>query len=292
MAFSTTTKAQSTYEISGQLQDTIEHMFLEYTSVSLIHAEDSILATYTRSDLEGNFKMNVEKPGDYIIIVSHPSFATYLDKINIKDAKTNLGDIFIISKRNLLETVIISAQRAIMIKGDTIEYAADSFNVREFANVDELLKKLPGLEVNRDGSITAHGEKVQKMFVDGEEFFSDDPAVLAKTLKASSIDKVQVFNDKSENAKNTGIDDGETVKTINLTLKDDAKKGTMGRVGAGYAINDYYEGELVLQNFKGKRKLALFALGGNTNNTQLSWQDRMSMGENFEMNDDGSMTIW
>lgn len=284
--------AQTNIAVTGQLKDTVESLYLEHTSVSLIHAEDSLLAGFTRSDLDGNFKLSVPKEGEYIIIVSHPSFATYIDKVKIENNGSSLGEIILISKKNLLEEVIISGQRAIMIKGDTIEYAADSFKVREFANVDELLKKLPGLEVNKDGSITAHGEKVQKMFVDGEEFFSDDPAVLAKTLKASSISKVQVFDDKSENAKNTGIDDGEKVKTINLTLKEDAKKGTMGRVGGGYAVNNYYEGEALLQNFKGKQKLAVFALGGNTHNNQLGWQDRMSMsGGSMNINEDGNYTV-
>ena len=105
------------------------------------------------------------------------------------------------------------------MKGDTTEYTADSFKVRPGASVEEMLRKLPGLQVDKDGKITAQGETVQKVLVDGEEFFGDDPTLATKNLQADAIDKVQVFDKKSDQATFTGIDDGEKTKTINLTLK-------------------------------------------------------------------------
>jgi len=281
--------AQS-YEIKGALMDTADYNYVNTASITIISAKDSIMHGFSRADDEGKFSITVKEAGKYMILASHPTFATYIDQFEVKESITDLGEINMTTKKTLLEGVIISAERAIMIKGDTVIYSADSFNVRAYDNVDELLKKLPGLEVSKDGSITAHGEKVQKMFVDGEEFFSDDPAILAKTLRASAVDKVQVFNDKSENAKNTGVDDGERIKTINLTLKDDAKKGYMGKLRIGGALPDFYEGEAMIQAYKNKRKLSAYVMTGNTNN-QLSWSDRRNFGGgsgSHEISDDGS----
>src|SRR5690606_8352795 len=152
-----------------------------------------------------SFSLSVNSNEDCLLMISHPLFATSLNRIELRDSITALGEQFLISKRQLLQEVIIMDKRAIVIKGDTVEYNADSFQTAAYDNVDELLKKLPGIEIDGDGSIKAYGEKVQKMLVDGEEFFSDDPAVVAQTLRASSIDKVQVFNKKSDQAACTVI---------------------------------------------------------------------------------------
>lgn len=288
-------KAQNQdYTIKGTAQDTSTFMFVTNSSIMVITESDSILQSFTRAKEDGSFSLNVKEPGNYILMISHPSFATKVQEIKITDRITDLGTIEMVSKRVLLEDVVISGESAITIKGDTIEYAADSFRVREFDNVDELLKRLPGLEVSKDGSITAYGEKVQKMFVDGEEFFSDDPAVLAKTLRASAIDKVQVYDGKTEQAEFTGVDDGERIKTINLKLKEEAKKGYMGKVSGGYAPKTIYEGEAMLNSFKKKRKFSIYSIGANTNKIGLGWQDARTFGGNdrsggFTQDEDG---VW
>jgi hypothetical protein len=277
------------YPIKGRLVDTSELNSLHNSSVLLLNASDSILIDYTRADEEGNFQLKANKENDYLLLVSHPEFATYIDNVTINMPNTELSPIILTSRTGLLETIYFSDARAIMVKGDTTIYTADSFNVREFATVDELLKKLPGIEVDRNGKITAYGKEVQKMYVDGEEFFSDDPSVVAKTLQASSIDKVKVYDEKSEQAKNTGIDDGELIKTINLTLKEDAKKGLMGSVKAGYAPETLYEAEAKAQYFKGKTRIASYIMSGNNNNNNLNFEDRMNYsGESdFETTGDG-----
>ncbi len=275
------------YTIKGQVQDTSTFMFVTNSSVVIINQSDSMLQGYTRAKEDGTFSLKVSAPTTYILMISHPNFATQLQEINITDSITDLGMIEMVSKRILLEEAIISGERAITIKGDTVEYAADSFRVRDFDNVDELLKRLPGIEVTKDGTIKAHGEKVQKMFVDGEEFFSDDPAILAKTLRASAVDKVQVYDGKTEQAEFSGVDDGERVKTINLKLKDNAKKGYFGKVGAGAAPQGYYEGEAMINAFKDKRKMALYSIGANTNKVGLNWGDNSSFGSGGS----GEMTI-
>lgn len=260
-------RAQQPYEIKGNVKDTVNFITTQYTSVALIQAKDSVLKAYTRTDEQGGFVLKATTPGDYILIISHPSFAEYTETVKLDKPLTDLGSLYLFSKSHLLTEVAVYDRHAITVKGDTTEYAADSFKVRAFANVDELLKKLPGIEVDRKGNIRAQGESVKKMLVDGDEFFTDDPAVVAQMLRASAVDKVQVFNKKTAQAEFTGIDDGKKIKTINLVLKEDAKQGYFGKIQAGGGLPDYFDNAAVLNAFKKKRKLAAF---GNMNNVSTS----------------------
>ena len=192
-----------------------------------------------------------------------------------------------------MEALIIKTGGSIRIKGDTTIYTADSFNVSANANVEELLKKLPGIQIDKNGEIKAMGEKVQKVLVDGEEFFGDDPGMAVKNLRADAVKEVQVFDKKSEQAAFTGIDDGNTQKTINLKLKEDRKRGYFGKVstagGIGNNITNRFNNNLMFGSFKGKRKLSAFVLNGNTGQDGLSWQESQKYGTNensFEMMDE------
>ncbi|MFA6059792.1 MAG: outer membrane beta-barrel family protein [Taibaiella sp.] len=280
--------------ISGSLKDTVNLTTTGYASVSLIRSADSILQTFTRTDELGNFKLNADSPGKYLLLIAHPSFAIYVDEVNVTKDKTELGTIIMISKKQMLQEVLITDARAIVMKGDTTEYTADSFKTRAFDNVDELLKKLPGIEVDRNGKIKAYGKEVKNMTVDGEEFFSDDPAVVAQTLRASSVDKVQVFDKKSDQAAFTGIDDGELTKTINLKLKDDAKRGYFGKISAGGGLPSFWENQAMINAFKKKRKIAAYGIMSNTNTNGLGWEESRNYGgggRSFSQDDDGSWVM-
>src|SRR6185437_12907624 len=164
-------------------------------------------------------------------------------------------------------------------------------------NVGELLKKLPGIQVDKDGTIKAMGETVEKVLVDGEEFFGDDPGMAVKNLRADAVKEVQVFDKKSDHAQFTGIDDGKTQKTINLKLKENAKHGYFGKadIAGGTKQNNEnrYNGNLLFSSFKGKRKFSAFLLNGNTGQDGLSWQDEQKYGGNDDFNlnldDDGNV---
>ncbi len=281
LAFSSNAVAQQV-TVNGTVVDTLSYMNMHMTSVSLIRQSDSVLEAFTRADEEGKFSLKVNGEGKYIVLIAHPNFANYIDVVSIDKNPMELGNMQMTNKEHLLQEVIISDARAIRIKGDTVEYAADSFKVREFANVDELLKRLPGIEVDKNGNITAHGEKVQKMYVDGDEFFTDDPAMVAKTLRASAVDKVQVYDKKSEQAEFTGIDDGEKIKTINLVLKDNAKKGYFGKISAGGGLPDYWENQAMINSFRSKRKMAVYGTMSNTNTAGLNWEDNRKYGSGSE----------
>lgn len=281
------------YTIKGTIKDTVYFTPTYYTSVSLIQASDSTLIDFTRTDESDQFVLNAPKADKFILLISHPNFIEYNETISVLQATTDLGEIPMLSKRYFLEEVVIKDHQKIVVKGDTVEFNADSFQTRAYDNVDELLKKLPGIEVSKDGTITAYGEKVQKMLVDGEEFFSDDPAVVMKTLRASSVDRVQVFDKKSDQAEFTGIDDGEKIKTINLKLKDNAKTGYFGKVNVGGGLPKYWENQAMFNTFTPKRKFSVYGTMSNTNLTGLSFQDQRSFGGRsggmrFNNDDDGS----
>lgn len=279
--------AQTTV-VSGIVADTSEKKPLANAIVSLL-SKDSVLIRFTRTDQSGRFQLQANKPGPLLVMVSYPKFADFIDEVPNSGANVDLGKINLIKKSVLLEEVIVSQKiGAIRMKGDTLEFRADSFAVRQGANVEELLKKLPGLQVNKKGEITAQGEKVQKVLVDGEEFFSDDPAVVTQNLRADAIDKVQVFDKKSDQAAFTGIDDGEKQKTINLQLKEDRKKGYFGKAKLGGGLPNFFENDAMINVFKGKRKIAAYGTMSNTGKAGLSWQDnnKFGGGDNFEFNED------
>lgn len=280
------------YQIKGYVSDTLNDNRLQYASVSLLRAADSILETFTRSSADGQFILKPSKEGSYLLMVTFPGFADYVDVVSVTGSKPaqDMGMIPMISKTHLLTEFVLKQQiGAIKIKGDTTEYVADSFAVREGATVEELLKKLPGIQVNKNGEVTAQGEKVQKILVDGEEFFTDDPAVVTKSLQAKTVDKVQVFDKKSDQSQFTGIDDGTREKTINLQLKDNMKKGYFGKINAGGGTDGFFENQGMLNAFKAKRKLSVFGIAANTGKVGLGWEDRDKFGggNNAEFSEDG-----
>lgn len=280
-------KAQSSaYSVNGSVADTLNNVQLQYASITLLRAEDSVLAAFTRTNAQGQFDLHPSKNGKFILMISFPGFADYIDIVKLNDKSTvSLGVIPMVSKTHLLQEIVVKQQiAAIKVKGDTTEYMADSFKVKDNATVEDLLKKLPGIQVDKNGQVTAQGEQVAKILVDGEEFFSDDPAIVTKGLQANAVERVQVFDKKSDQAEFTGIDDGQKTKTINLQLKEDKKKGYFGKLNVGGGTNQYYENQGMINAFKGKRQVSAFGIVSNTDKVGLGWQDREKYGN------DGSTT--
>jgi hypothetical protein len=279
--------------IKGKLSDSSSNLIPANAVVSVLRQQDSILVKYARSDKNGNFQINNLDSGKYIILISYPKYGDYVDMFDLKkDQDFDFKTIYLTEKAKLLAEIIIR-QSAVRIKGDTTEFTADSFHVKPNATVEDLLKELPGVQVDKDGKITAQGQQIQKVLVDGEEFFSDDPTVATRNLRADAIDKVQVFDKKSDQAEFTGIDDGQTTKTLNLKLKENAKHGFFGKLSAS-ASDKYYNGQALINAFKGKRQLAAFAIASSTDATGLNWQDSRSYGfgnENISIMEGGGIMI-
>ncbi len=289
----------SAQTISGNLTDTTNKKAIVNAVVAVLTPVDSIIYKFVRTDKDGGFNLKNIPSGKYILIVTHPSYADLLDDITLGAEGLQLKDVSIIPKSKLLQELIIKSGSPMRIKGDTTIFTADSFKVSANANVEELLKKLPGIQVDKSGKITAMGQTVDKVLVDGEEFFGDDPGMAIKNLRADAVKEVQVYDKKSDQAEFTGIDDGKTKKTINLKLKDDKKHGYFGKIdlsgGLRKDADPLYNNNLLFSSFKGKRKISGYFLNGNTGQDQLSWRDRDKFGGDNDFSvsadDDGSVNF-
>ncbi|RZL48763.1 MAG: hypothetical protein EOP00_08415, partial [Pedobacter sp.] len=254
--------------IRGSVVDTLQKRKLQNSSISLIRSTDSILVKTMRANANGEYELKNLKKGDYTLLISFPKMADYVRDIRLTySSKFNLGAIHMETKTHLLNEVIIQAQRqaAVKMKGDTIVFAADSFKVQPNANVQDLLRRLPGIEVDKNGAIKAAGEDVNTVLVEGEEFFGDDPLLATKYLKASAVKEVQVYDRKSKETELTGIEDGKKEKIINIKLKDNAKNGYLSTLDANSDLDHYKNIGGMFGVYKGRLKAAVYGNSSNLN---------------------------
>ena len=276
-------------KISGTVVDEVDKTKLTNATVMLLQAKDSILIDFTRADQEGRFQLENPDTADYLLIVSYPKFGDYFQKITQGSGDQSLGQLQMQSAANLIEEVLVTGKIPVVVKGDTIEYDAGSFVTEKNAKVEDLLKVLPGISVDANGQITAQGKTVEKVLVDGEEFFGDDPTLVTRNIRSDMVDKVQVYEKKSEESERTGVDDGERIQTINVQLKEDAKKGVFGKIeGAGGVDDDsgYYLGKLAVNKFNGSQKIGAYLLSSNDGTVSLNWEEE----EKFNLSD-GQMEV-
>ncbi|MDP9077313.1 MAG: TonB-dependent receptor family protein [Bacteroidota bacterium] len=294
LLFTFSASAQNPFSIKGAVVDTASNAKLVNTTISVLNAKDSTLVGFTRANSAGAFTLPNLKKGKLIMLVTYPGYADYVERFTLDSAKTthDFGRLNMILKAKLLQDVIVKSSRAAMkIKGDTTEFDAKAFKVQPNAKVEDLLKQFPGIQVDKDGKITAQGQTVSKVLVDGEEFFGDDPTLVTKNLRADMVDKVQLYDKKSDQATFTGIDDGQKTKTLNIQLKADKKNGYFGKAEAQAGTDGYYQGQLLYNKFKAKEKFSAYGTLGNTGKTGLGWQDsqKYGAGGSMEVTDDGGM---
>lgn len=265
--------------VTGKIVDTLEKKNLQNAVIALLKKSDSTLYLFSRSNKKGEFFLPKVNPGNYLLLVSYPGFADFSDPVEVKNDPVNdLGTIPMTLKSKLMELVVIKSAPAIRLRGDTTEFFADSFKVKEGATVEELLKKLPGFQVNSKGEITAQGQRVQKVLVDGEEFFGDDPTMATQNISAKAVDKVQVFDTKTEEQNLKGISTGTEGKTVNIKLKEEAKKGSFGKMHAGTDFDRLVDAKLLLNRFTGKKKVSVYGTKTNLSAGSLNWEDRQKLG--------------
>jgi len=287
--------AQTAYSVKGVAADSVEHAKLFNTSVSVLNAKDSTLVSFTRAGEDGSFSIKGLSKGKFILLVAYPNYADYVEHFSLDSANQvhNFGNVNMNPKERLLKEVLIKGTASqIKIKGDTTEYNAAAFSIQPNSKVEDLLKQLPGIQVDKDGKITAQGETVGKVLVDGEEFFGDDPTLVTKNIRGDMVDKVQLYDKKSDQATFTGIDDGQRTKTLNIKLKADKKNGYFGKADAGVGTDGYYQGQVLFNKFKAKQKFSVYGTVGNDGKTGLGWQDSQKYGggsDNMQVVDDGIM---
>jgi hypothetical protein len=265
--------------VKGVLQDSSSSTGLPDATVSVVRVSDSTLISFSLTRSNGNFEIKNLEAGTYNLIASYTGLKTLKKNFTISGDKpiADLGIINLDKYYNTLEGVVVTDEAPIRIKGDTLAYKADAFKTKPNATVEDLLKKLPGVQVERDGTVKTQGETVQKVYVDGKEFFGNDPKLATKNLNADMVDQVEVYDDMSEQAKFNNIDDGSRSKAINLKLKKDKKKGVFGKAYAGTGTEGRYDVGLNANMFKGATQTSIIAKSNNTNNIGFTFSDMIGM---------------
>jgi len=267
--------AQKTnFNITGVVTDTLGEPLISST-ILLLEKQDSTMVEFTKSELSGEFIFKNIPAGDYLVKTTYIGYIPTSVDASAHDGKNiNLGNVQMSELAEELMTVVIKAAKApIKMRGDTIEYDATTFQVPEGSTVEDLLKRLPGIEVESDGSILADGKNVNKVTVDGKSFFGSSPQAATKNLPAEGIGKVQVFDTKSEQEEITGATSEAKEKTMNLTLKEEFKKGAFGKVIASVGTEDRLELKGNYNKFNKKIQFSLVGVGNNTGRNGLSWDD-------------------
>jgi len=275
--------------VKGKLSDTTLQS-LSNATISVLQKKDSSLVGYTISDSKGAFELKNISIGDYQLFISFSGYEVYKRTFSISAVNriADLGTIIMKPEFKTLIGVVITDASPVKMNGDTISFKANAFNSKPDATVEEVLKKIPGVQVQRDGTIKAMGEQVQKVYVDGKEFFGTDPKIATKNLTADMVDQIQVFDDMSEQARFTKIDDGSRTKSINIKLKKDKRKGDFGRATAGVGSNSRYEGNFSFNHFRGDQRISLVGSANNTNKVSYTFTDASSQGGSSFSNGGGT----
>jgi hypothetical protein len=259
--------------IQGTLKDSIANRALNSATVSLVYANDSSLVSFSRTNEAGVFNFKNVSPGNYLISVSYVGYIPkWVPVITGTEKTVDMGLIYM-NDVNTMSTVTVTARRPpVVINGDSVEFNSENFKTAPNAVVEDLLKKMPGMEVDKSGGITVNGKKVTKVFVNGKEFFTGDPVMATKNLPADAVDKIQVYDRKSDQAMFTGIDDGSEETAINLKLKKDRNKSTFGKLNGGAGTPSVFDAQGNVNVINNEEQFS--AIGGANNTNRQNFSNR------------------
>ena len=275
--FSVSANSQS---IKGKLLDLIDNTPLPGATLQLTKLKDSTVTLSAVSDSKGLFQFKNLSVDSFLLKISFVGYVEYRQFVTLTDSidNVNLGSLLIPKKTKDLQVVtIVSKTPPTQQKGDTVEYNASQFKVNPDATVEDLVKKMPGITVDKSGTVTAHGEQVQKVTVDGKDFFGDDATAAMRNLPSQIVDKIQVFDRLSDQAQFTGFDDGSSVKSINIVTKTGMRNGQFGRLFAGYGTDDRYSAGGNVSFFNKDRRLSIIGLANNINQQNFGSQDLLGL---------------
>lgn len=260
-------------EVKGIVVEEGNDQPVEQATVRLLNVKDSTLVRGVASGKDGAFSLKNIKSGNYLLNVSFVGFDPLYQPLRVASQNTpvNVGKLPLSDGGVMLgEAVVIAKAAEVVVRNDTMEYNADSYKVAEGSVLEDLLKKMPGVEIDSDGKITVNGKEIKKVMVDGKEFFSNDPKVASKNLPSKMIEKVQVLDKKSDMTRMTGFDDGDEETVINLTVKPGMKQGWFGNAFAGYGSKDRYEANAMVNRFINNDQVTFMGGLNNTNNMGFS----------------------
>lgn len=264
--------------LKGKLSDKADKSSLSAATIKLTLQKDSNNTRMVITDKSGNFAFNNLEAGAYTLFITHSGYEKIQQKVNIQ-ASNNTAIPFSITKlpTDLTGVTVISKAAPVRMKVDTTEFSASQFKVNPDATAEDLIKKLPGIVIDKSGNVTTMGEQVKKVTVDGRDFFGDDATAALKNLPADVIDKIQVFDKLSDQAAFTGFDDGNSTKAINIVTKAGMRNGQFGRVYAGYGTDNRYAAGGNMSFFKKDRRISLVGLFNNVNQQNFSSEDLLGV---------------
>lgn len=261
------------YSIKGKILDENSEPMMQ-ASVRVLKPDSSLVKGVLTGE-NGTFVLSGLKSGNYIVETSFVGYDNQCRDVRIAKTDVNLDPIIMQAGALMLrEAEVVGVRTPVKVMQDTVEYNADAYRTQPNAVVEDLLKRLPGVEVDSEGKITANGKSVSKILVDGKEFFADDPTVASRNLPVNMVDKLQVVDRKSDLARITGVDDGEEETVINLTVKKGMNNGWFGNAEAGYGTDDRYKANFIVNRFWNGNQLTL--LGNFNNVNELGFNDGMS----------------
>ncbi|MBS9766355.1 MAG: TonB-dependent receptor [Flavobacteriaceae bacterium] len=284
------------FEISGKIIDKATSTPLEEVTVYLEKPKDSSVITYSITDRKGHFTLEgrttVKKARLYF---SYIGYKTVKKVVNLTKKEIKFPNIIMEEQTNSLGEIVIKSTPPVRIKKDTLEFNVKSFKTKKDATVEDLLKKLPGVEVSKDGKIMVNGKPVTKLLVNGKEFFANDPTIATRNLTKDIIEKVQITDTKTKAQALTGEEGDKNSKTINLTIKKENNKGVFGRVAVGGGTDKLYEGAGMFNYFNDKQRFSVLAGGNNINSVGFSFGEIEKMvgsrgGMGLSMNNSGQVT--
>lgn len=271
-----TTAQQKTGSLKGKAIDEKTKKPVEFASFAVKNVKDSTVTAMGATTPEGIFMAKTLPFGQYKFYMALIGYKPILKLFELTPEKTavDFGDIAMEESAITLNSVLIKGDLLPMIiKKDTIEFNADAFKAQADASLEDALKTMPGMEVDKDGGITFNGKKIDRVLVDGKDFFGNDPKTATQNLPKDIIKKIQVIEKKTEDALFKGVDDGKRENVINVVLKDDKKRGVFGNVGAGKAGGSLYDASININRFNNKRQFSIISMANNINKTSFSYND-------------------
>lgn len=264
--------------VTGNIQDAASNQPVASATITLSPSDSSSNPQIaTVSDSKGNFSFKTVAGGNYTLTVTSIGYTIFTKPLTVAGKDVNAGTISIAKSAETLSTVIIKDNSAMKVVNDTLQFNANQYKVNPDATAEDLLKKVPGVTIDKSGTVTAQGETVQKVTVDGRDFFGNDAAATLRNLPSEIIDKIQVFDKLSDQAQLTGFDDGNTTKAINIVTKKDMRNGQFGRIYGGYGSDDRYSAGGNVNFFNGDRRISVVGLFNNVNQQNFSSQDLLGV---------------
>ena len=260
--------------IEGSITDSTLHKPLISATISLARAKDSSLISFTRTNEAGFFQLKNVVAGKYLLSVSYVGYHPLWLACKVgSSAKLSLGNIYMVDTSKMANIDIIAKRPPVVINNDTIEFNSENFKTLPNAVVEDMLKKMPGIEVDKSGAITVNGKSVSKVFVNGKEFFTGDPKMATRNLPADAVDKIQVFDKKSDQSMFTGFDDGNEQTSINIKLKKDRNHSTFGKLSAAAGTPSRWDAQGNMNRLNDDEQMSVIAMANNTNRQGFSFGD-------------------